>query len=146
MSLVENLVSQISANGINGVTKPQGFDLSDTAFEDLFQKKLDGITDAGLNKSNFIGNMGAPAGFIIEPYNSVENANNNMIGQANEINEPITIKDIDLGSDYFSDLLKNEPDKHTKVMDLAKKVAAAAYNTFGRDFIESIGDLNLRKI
>ena len=136
MSLVENLVNQIATNGLGGITKPQGFDLNDDTFEKLLQK-AGGNTEE--SKNNTIGtNLGVPAGMIIEPYDSVKPVQ--AVNTA-ELNEPIQIKDVEIGKDYFSTILKDSPEKHSGIFDVAKKHAALAYNVFSKGFVEDVIDL-----
>ena len=138
MSLVENLVNQISTNGLGGVTKPQGFDLNDDTFAKLLQDKM--INETVLNdKLQALGTMGQPSGMIIEPLDGT--AASQPIGNENNIqSEPLEIKDVDTGTNYFSNLLKEAPQEHKILMNVAKKYASSAYNTFGRNLVEDIAD------
>jgi hypothetical protein len=138
MSLVENLVNQISTNGLGGVTKPQGFDLNDPTFDNLLQKAMG--NNAELNdKLQILGNLGQPAGIIIEPFDGTSAIK--PIGQENYVNtEPIQIKDVDLGNNYFSGLLKDSPLEHKSLMNVAKKHASTAYNVFGKTLVENLTD------
>ena len=138
MSLVENLVNQISIKGLGGITQPQGFDLSDSTFDDLLQKAM--VNNTELNdKLQILGNLGQPTGMIIEPFEDTSAIK--PIGQENYINkESIQIKDVDLGNNYFSTLLKDAPQEHKSLMNVAKKYAANAYYTFGRTLVEDIKD------
>lgn len=135
MSLVENLVNQIATNGLGGITKPQGFDLNDDTFEKLLQKA--GVNAEGLQNNAVSNNFGAPAGMIIEPYGSAE-----PVQEINstELHEPIQIKDVEIGKDYFSSLLKDSPEEHAGIFDVAKKHAALAYNVFSKGFVEDVID------
>ena len=66
MSLVENLINQISTKGLDGIVSPLGnIDLNDDTFSKLLDKQLNSINNDSQN--NFVGIMGAPAGLIIEP-------------------------------------------------------------------------------
>jgi len=138
MNLAENLVNQISTKGLGGITIPQSFDLSDTTFDNLLQKAM--VNNAELNdKLQILGNLGQPSGMVIEPFEGTSAIK--PIGQENYINtEPIQIKDVDLGNNYFSNLLKDSPQEHKSLMNVAKKYAANAYYTFGRTFVEDIKD------
>lgn len=139
MSLVENLVNQISTKGLGGITKPQGFDLNDSTFENLLQKAIANQSEIN-NTLQILGNFGQPSGMIIEPFDKT--AAVEPIGQENTIpNEPVQIKEVDLGNDYFAELLKKSPKEHMDIMNVAKKYAATAYNTFGKPLIENLGDL-----
>ena len=135
MSLVENLVNQIATNGLGGITKPQGFDLNDDTFEKLLQKA--GINSEVLQNNAVNTDFGAPAGMIIEPFNGTEpvKAIDNK-----ELNEQIQIKDVDFGKDYFASVLKDSPEKHAGIYDVAKKHAALAYNVFSKGFVEDVVD------
>ena len=136
MSLVENLVNQITTNGLGGITKPQGFDPNDDTFEKLLQKA--GANAEGLQTNSVVSDFGAPAGMIIEPYGSVE-----PVQEINstELYEPIQIKDVDFGKDYFSSVLKDSPEEHAGIFDVAKKHATLAYNVFSKGFVEDVVDL-----
>lgn len=130
MSLVENIINQISVGG--GITKPQSFDLTDDTFAKLLEK-ASGANKVGMQE-NLLGEMGAPAGLQIEPFDGVNHAEAahdqlEAIGETkllNEINEPIEIKDINVG-DYFSSLLKSDTDNNSSLMDFAKKQVASFY-------------------
>ena len=52
MSLVENIINQISVGG--GITKPQGFDLNDDTFAKLLEKASAKSNDIN---SNFVGEI-----------------------------------------------------------------------------------------
>lgn len=138
MSLAENLVNQISTKGLGGITIPQSFDLNDTTFDNLLQKAM--VNNAELNdKLQILGNLGQPSGMVIEPFDDTSAIK--PIGQENYINtEPVQIKDVDLGNNYFSTLLKDSPQEHKSLMNVAKKYAANAYYTFGRTLVEDIKD------
>ena len=138
MSLVENILSQISVQGSGGITKPQGFDLSDDTFEKLLQK---GLNVQPVEAQNTIsGNLGAPAGMLIEPFDPTEADKMSPIKPVSESSEPFEIKDVDMGNDYFSSLLHNAPNEHKSILGFAQKHAVGAYNTFGRNFIENLAD------
>jgi hypothetical protein len=70
MSLVENLINQISTGELGGISKPQGFDLNDDTFAKLLEKQMN--TAQEINSNNFVGSMGAPAGLVIEPLEGVD--------------------------------------------------------------------------
>ncbi len=128
MSLVENIINQISVGG--GITKPQGFDLSDDTFAKLLEKASAKSNDIN---SNFVGEMGIPAGLQIEPFDGVGHAEAaqdqlEAVGetkQIGEVSEPIEIKEINVG-DYFSSLLKTNTENND-LMDFAKKQVASFY-------------------
>ena len=40
MSLVENLINQISTQGLGGISKPLSFDLNDDTFANLLEKQM----------------------------------------------------------------------------------------------------------
>lgn len=142
MSLVENLINNISIQGLGGVTKPNGLDISDESFADLLQSQLNKLSDS--QPAIFTENFGAPAGFIIEPIDGVEFAEiaqdqldalgKDEMFKDDYINQPIEFKDVDMG-DYFSNLLKANTDNNSELMNFAKKHAANAYNTFSRNFV-----------
>lgn len=148
MSLVENLINQISTNGLNGITSPLGnIDLNDDTFSKLLDKQLNSIQEN--TPSNFVGNFGMPAGLIIEPIDGIEHAEmaqdqmeiigENKLSKEEYINQPIEFKDIDMG-DYFSNLLKTSSENNTGFMNFAKKNATNAYNVFSKNFITDMQD------
>ena len=98
MSLVENLINQISTNGLNGITNPLGnIDLNDDTFSKLLDKQLNSINNE--QPSNFVGTMGAPAGLLIEPiegvnftetvHDQMEIIGENKLSREEYINQPI---------------------------------------------------------
>lgn len=128
MSLVENIINQISVGG--GITKPQGFDHNDDTFAKLLEKASANSNDKA---SNFVGEMGIPAGLQIEPFDGIGHAEAaqdqlEAVGETqllSEVSEPIEIKEINVG-DYFSSLLKSDTENNN-LMDFAKKHAASFY-------------------
>ena len=130
MSLVENIINQITTDG--GITKPQGFDLGDDTFAKLLEK-ASGANTVGM-QDNLMGEMGIPAGLQIEPLEGVEHTEAaqdqiEAVGETklvNEVTEPIEIKDMNVG-DYFSSLLKSDADNNSGLMDFAKKHATSFY-------------------
>ena len=141
MSLVENLVNQISTKGLGGVTKPQGFDLDDNTFENLLQK-AGMINNNGINENLLaLGNLGQPSGLVIEPFEEtskvqqVSNEDKNIIDTSQ-----VQIKDVDTGSNYFSNLLKDAPNEHKSLMNVAQKHATGIYNILGKGLVENIVD------
>ena len=148
MSLVENLINQISTSGLNGVTNPLGnFDLTDDTFSKLLDKKLNSIQEN--TPSNFVGNFGVPAGLMIEPIEGTEYAETvqdqmeiigeNQLSKEEYINQPIEFKDVDMG-DYFSNLLKTQAQTNSDCMNFARKNATNAYNVFSKNFIADMHD------
>ena len=135
MSLVENLVNQITSDKTGGIVKPQGFDMNDTTFAKLLEKNLvQGNPE--VQAGNQIAGMGAPAGFIIEPYGETA-----PVQPVSEDNSQIQIKDVDLGTDYFSNLLKTEPKAHKDLMNFAKKQASNVYQLFGKNLVTDLAEL-----
>lgn len=147
MSLVENLVSQITTQGLGGITKPLGFDMEDDTFAQLLNKQLNSQQIESTN--NFPGNMGIPAGLIIEPIDGTDFAETaqdqmeilgeNKLSREEYINQPIEFKEIDLG-DYFSNLLKTNSQNNNDFMNFAKRQATNAYNIFSKGFVEDMND------
>ena len=148
MSLVENLINQISTQGLNGVTKPLGgFDLEDDTFSKLLDKQLNSLQEN--TPSNFVGNFGVPAGLVIEPIDGadftemaqdqMEIIGENKLTKEEYINQPIEFKDIDNG-DYFSSLLKTTTDKNSSFLNFAKKNATNAYDVFSKGFVSDMQD------
>ena len=127
MSLVENLINQISTSGLNGITSPLGnFDLSDDTFSKLLDKQLNSVQEN--TPSNFVGNFGIPAGLMIEPLDGTDFAETvqdqmeiigeNKLSKEEYINQPIEFKDVDMG-DYFSNLLKTQAETNSDFMNFA---------------------------
>lgn len=158
MSLVENLINQISTGELGGITKPQGFDLSDDSFAKLLEKQLNSVNDG--NQDNLLGNMGIPAGMIIESIDGVsgvdfaETAQDQLeiVGEKNLINETQSaelgfsdfnaesqIKDFNIG-DYFSNLLKENSSQNPSLRNFAQRHASNAYGVFGRSFVADLSD------
>ena len=145
MSLVENLVSQISSRGLGGISKPD-FDLQDDTFAKLLEKQMNETT--GISANNLLGQMGMPAGLIIEPIDAVDHAEKvqdqmDALGQnafkETGANSVIEIKEMDFG-DYFSNLLKGSPENNSQFMNFAKKQASNAYDVFSRGYIADMHD------
>ena len=137
MSITGNIVNQISTNGLAGVTKPQGFNLDDNTFEKLLQGLKANEIDTN-DSLKCLGNMGQPAGLVIEPFEEVSATNTTPVTPVNS--EPIEIKEVDTGSNYFSNLLKEAPQEHKSIMNAAKKYAASVYNTIGKSLVEDLND------
>ena len=148
MSLVENLINQISTGGLNGITNPLGnIDLNDDTFAKLLDKQLNSINNE--TPSNFVGNFGTPAGLIIEPLegsnfteaaqDQMEAIGENKLSRDEYINQPIEFKDIDM-DDHFSKLLKFSTDTNSDFMNFARKNATNAYNVFSKGFVENMQD------
>ena len=147
MSLVENIINQISTEGLGGITKPTGFDLNDDTFANLLDKQMNLGKDS--LQVNSIGTMGVPAGLFIEPLSGVEFSESaqdqmeivgeNKLSKEEYINQPIEFKDIDMG-DYFSTLLKSDAGQNSDYMTFARKNATQAYNTFKRTYVADMQD------
>lgn len=148
MSLVENLINQISTKGLDGIVSPLGnIDLNDDTFSKLLDKQLNSINNDSQN--NFVGIMGAPAGLIIEPIEGTDFAEKvqdqmeiigeNKLSRDEYINQPVEFKDIDLG-DHFSKLLKYSSHSNSDFMNFARKNATNAYNVFSRGFVADMQD------
>lgn len=147
MSLVENIVNQISTQGLGGITKPSEFGLDDDTFAKLLEKQLNSVKEN--SPSNFVGNFGAPAGLMIEPLegtdfaetvqDQMESIGETKLTKEEYINQPIEFKDVDMG-DYFSNLLKSNTDNNSDFMHFAKKHATNAYNVFSKTFVENIAE------
>lgn len=129
MSILENIVSQISSAATGGISKPQGFDLNDDTFAKLLLKASE--VNPVEEQNNMFSNLGAPAGFEIEPLDAVQQAQNIEFNPAD-----IEIKDLKISEDYFSNLLND----NSNVMNMAKKQAANAYNLFGKGFVENLNE------
>lgn len=148
MSLVENLINQISTSGLNGITSPLGnIDLSDDTFSKLLDKQLNSVQEN--TPSNFVGNFGIPAGLMIEPLEGTDFAETvqdqmeiigeNKLSKEEYINQPIEFKDVDMG-DYFSNLLKTQAETNSDFMNFARKNATNAYNVFSKNFVADMKD------
>ena len=149
MSLVENLINQISTQGLGGITKPLDFDMNDDTFAKLLDKQMNSTNE--ITTTNSVGQMGAPAGLIIEPLNATDGIDHaekvqdqmEVIGEnifkETGINSAIEIKDMDFG-DYFSNLLKTSTDSNHQFMNFAKKQASNAYDVFSRGYVFDMQD------
>ena len=111
--------------------------MNDPTFDNLLQKAMESNTELN-EKLQILGNLGQPSGMIIEPFDAIDSIQ--PIGKNNINTEPVQIKDVDLGNDYFSNLLKDAPQEHKSLMNIAKKYASTAYNTFGKTLVENITD------
>ena len=142
MSLVENLINQISTNGLHGITNPLGYDLNDDTFSKLLEKQMATANEFVTN--NFVGNMGMPAGLMIEPIDGVvlseidqdqlEVIGENKLTKEEYINQPIEFKEINM-DDYFSNLLKTNSDNKSDFMNFAKKNATNHYQVFSKNLV-----------
>ena len=142
MSLVENLVNQIATQGLGGITKPMGFDLEDDTFAKLLEKQLN--SNQHKTPTNSVGEMGMPAGLIIEPIEGIDFAETvqdqmEIIGETKlsreeYINQPIEFKELDV-SDYFSNLLKTNSGEAKNFMNFAKKQATNYYSFQAKNLI-----------
>ena len=148
MSLVENIISNITTQNLGGITFPQDFELQDDTFSKLLEKQLSEKINSPAD--NIIGNIGIPAGLIIEPLDGInfaETAHDQMeiltkdtYSKEEYINQPIEMKDINL-NDYFSNLIKTSTDSNSDFMNFAKKQATNAYNMFSNTFVSNITDI-----
>ena len=142
MSLVESLVNHIATQGLGGISKPLGFDMEDDTFAKLLEKQLNSNQQS--TPPNSIGDMGMPAGLIIEPIDGVDFAETvqdqmEIIGETKlsreeYINQPIEFKDIDMG-DYFSNLLKTDSGEAKNFMNFARKQATNFYGIHSKSLI-----------
>ena len=147
MSLVENLINQIATQGMGAITRPTGFDMDDDTFAKLLDKQLN--STAEINPNSSLGNMGAPAGLLIDPIDGVdfaeaaqdqmETIGENKLSRDEYIHQPIEFKDIDMG-DYFSNLLKTNVDSGSDFLNFAKKQATSAYNVFSKGYVFDMHD------
>ena len=146
MSLVENLINQISTNGLGGITNPQNFDLEDNTFAKLLEKQMTKV-ESNNEITSLFGELGAPTGFVIEPYESVEFSNtvqdqmeavNFKTQQDTKIVDPIDIKEINM-DDYFSNLIKASTE-NKEFMNFARRHASNAYNFFNKNYITDATD------
>jgi len=140
MNLIEELVNQISTPGLGGITKPQGFDQNDNTFEKLLMQQMNEGMNIEMNSNvQSIGNMGAPAGFVIEPLDAPES-----VAKIEPIDtSDVQIKEIDM-DDYITNQIKHPNENNKGFLDFAQKHAANAYNAFAGKYVtdlkEFIGD------
>lgn len=135
MSITENIINQLSSQGIGNITKPQGFDLNDLTFAKLLEKSMS-AQNVDAQQGNLAGGIGVPAGFIIEPFDAPQD-----LKPVAKINEQVEIKDVDMGNDYFSSILRSEPKEHKDLMNFAKKQASNLYKVFNKDLVTDIAEL-----
>lgn len=147
MSLVENLINQISSKGLGGITNPQSFDMEDDTFSKLLEKGMNAYS-IETQPANTIGQMGAPAGFIIEDFDNTnfsETAQDQLeiLGDNKQekliSTEPVEIKDLDM-SDFFTNLIKTSSEENSNFMNFAKKQASNAYDVFKRSYVADMKD------
>ena len=135
MSLSEILVNQIANGGLGGVAKPQGIDLNDDTFEKLLQKGMNDLAQKQEQVQN-IGQLGAPAGFVIEPLDAPQETE-----KIKPINtEGVEIKDIDM-TDFFTNVIRTQDADNQGIFDLAKKHATNVYNNFAGQYVTDLRDL-----
>ena len=147
MSLVENLINQITTQGLGGITKPIGFDMNDDTFANLLEKQMNSTNE--ITTTNTVGQMGAPAGLVIEPIEGAEYTETvqdqmeiigeNKLSRDEYINQPIEFKEIDI-EDHFSKLLKAGTDASSDFLNFARKQATNAYNVFGKGYVFDVQD------
>ena len=146
MSMIENLVNQISTKELGGITKPSGFNMDDDTFAKLLEKQMNSTEES--SPINNLGSFGAPAGLLIEPLEGVdfsETVQDQMeilgekISREEYLSQPVEFKDIDMG-DYFSTLLKSNSGQNADFMSFARKNAANAYDSFKRTYIADMQD------
>lgn len=147
MSLVENLINQITTQGLGGITKPLGFDMNDDTFANLLEKQMNSTNE--ITTTNTVGQMGAPAGLVIEPIEGAEYTETvqdqmeiigeNKLSRDEYINQPIEFKEIDI-EDHFSKLLKAGTDASSDFLNFARKQATNAYNVFGKGYVFDVQD------
>lgn len=146
MSLVENLINQISTKELGGITKPSGFDVNDDTFAKLLEKELNSKLEE--TQSNIMGNLGVPAGFFIQPMDGIEFSQDvqdqlEAIGEVKLTNEVSTdsfvMKELDM-SDFFSNLLKASTNSNSEFMNFARKKAATSYEVFGKNFVSDLAE------
>ena len=131
MSIAEILVNQISEGGLGGISKPKAFDMIDDTFEKLLQKGMDEL--AQKEQTQNITQLGAPAGFVIEPLDAPQE-----ISEVKPINtEGVEIKDIDM-TDFFTNVIRTQDADNQSIFDLAKKHAANAYNSFAGQYVSDL--------
>ncbi|MCQ2754014.1 MAG: hypothetical protein MJ231_03085 [bacterium] len=149
MSLVENLINQISTSSTGGITKPQGFDINDDTFAKLLQKQLEEQENQVKTPTNSVGEMGIPLGLNIEPFEGISGINTEDVAIMNNdktiefknTSEPddFIIKDLDM-SDYFSNYLRDMSHSKSDIMTLAVKHASKAYNFFEKNEVVDLED------
>ena len=146
MSLVENIVNQITTQGLGGVTSPIGFDLNDDTFSNILAKQMN--NSANVQANNSVGAFGMPAGMFIEPIEGVEFSNTlqdqlEALGENKLVKEPIStepfeMKELDFGN-YYSRVLTST-DNNSDFINLAKRQASNAYGFFGKSYITDMTD------
>lgn len=127
MSILENIVSQITSNATGSISKPQSFDLSDDTFANLLKKASE--VSPLEEQNDMFSNLGVPAGFEIEPLDAPQEI------QKIEFNpQDFEMKDLNLSDNYFSNLLNG----NLNAMNLAKRQATNAYNIFEKNFVDTL--------
>lgn len=147
MSLVENIINQITSNGINGTSNLQNFDLNDDTFAKLLNKQLE--QNETISTDNFLGQIGMPAGFVIESidgtdFSEMAKDQAEIIGESkllgeSQPTEPIQFKTVDT-EDYFTTLIKSNTEASKNYMNFAKKQATNAYDIFQKSYVNDMKD------
>lgn len=141
MSMIENLVNQISTKELDGITKPSGFNMDDDTFAKLLEKQMNSAEES--SPINSLGSFGAPAGLLIEPLEGVDSSetvqdqmeiSGEKISREEYLSQPIEFKDIDMG-DYFSNLLKSDMNGNSEFFNFAKKQATNFYNHQSKNLV-----------
>lgn len=139
MSIVDNIQNQILIKDLSSGTKPNGLGMNNDAFADFLEKAMATMNVQNQDEPQSLS-LGIPSGMIIEPLEGTEPIQNIEPIEQIYDNEPFKIQDIDMGNDYFTDLLKNSPREHSGIMHYAQKQAANTYNSFGKLPIDNMKD------
>ena len=141
MSLIENLINQISAQNLGEISKIQNFDLNDDRFEKILQNGLKNISQ--MNITQEIPKLGMPAGMIIEPFDGTDSmqVKNKSEQHSQNFNNKIEFKVPDNTTNFLSNSMKNFSENNSNIINTLKKQAINAYNHFGKNLIENITEL-----
>ena len=133
MSLVENIINQISSNKLNG-SGPLSLDLNDDTFSKILDKQFANNAEQK-NITNMLGEIGIPAGLNMEFPDGQMNFSTFDINNMNANYENIDLVDLDIGSGFAS--LLNEKSDYYK---LAQKHATNVYNAFSKSFVDDLSE------
>ncbi|MBQ7126390.1 hypothetical protein IJO12_04820 [bacterium] len=139
MSIVDNIQNQILIKDLSNGTKPNGLGMNTDAFADFLEKAMATMNVQNPDEPQAIS-LGIPSGLIIEPLEGTEPIQDIEYPEQIYNEEPFKIQDIEIGKDYFTDLLKNSSKEHSEFLHYAQKQASNAYSSFRTLPIDNMKD------
>lgn len=154
MSLVSNFIGGISSNTLGNTSGISlDFDLNDSTFSDILNSKLEKQLDT--SKQSIFGELGMPAGFIIDGIDYSER----VIDQLEASGEQIKIENdgssinFDLNNNserttsevatFFTSLLENNftnQNNNSQLLNFTQKQATNLYHKFGRTLVMNLDE------